>query len=221
MTPKHAWALAFAEMFDRENELRRALGMVPKARPYTGTIDPQKAITNIKLDPSASTSNQPPPPPPDAQDPQTAVNAIALGLRYTHQRQRDALAAVHERLLEPPPPRQPSLFDTILEVAVNVAIGGVAGALGGALSERLKSAFDGAAKGNAKRIADDVLKIGRGLEKSAGAKLREDFITRSVRGGAIHRAAAVDGAKDASKVFFRSTSRCGLRSPKVRTAPRP
>jgi hypothetical protein len=204
MPPKLKWDLVFAQTFDGEEQLRHAIGIdknlakgsVARLRPYSGTIDPDHAIEVVSgvahgssTPASSATSN----------DPQVAVEKISLGLGEVFKQQISAVDNLKSDLQEPPPPKDSSAFDIILDIAVNVALNAAAGAIGGALADRLKRAFDGSAKNAASATANVLGHL--------SGDARQQVMDRMVRSGSVYRAAAVDGAKDAVKQFFRDGMR--------------
>lgn len=201
-TPAKPWNLAYAQLFDTENELLRTIG-TSKQRPYTGTIDPQRALEAIKPTSQAGDTK-----PTRAADPQTAVNLIAIGTRQIFEAQELALTHLKGDLEEPPPPKERSTFDTMLDLAMGLALGGVAGAIGGAIADKLKSSLEKGAKDAAKAVASDVARV---ASEATRKEVYEDTLARVVKSGAVYRAVAVDGAKDAAKALFKDSMSLALK----------
>ena len=197
-SPMVKWDRVFASVFDSEHQLRAASGLPRQVRPFSGTVDPQaalRAVTAVSRDDK----------PRDQgsvtiayQEPQAAVNGIALEMGYVFDQRLLAIKALDRDLREPPPPKARSSFDTLLDIAVNVALSSVAGALGALVSEKLKAAVERSAKA---AVEVQVQREAAHLAADARKALFEDRF----QSGALGRAVAVDSVKDASNQLLKDT----------------
>lgn len=98
-TPKLRWDRTFASLFDGANTLRKVMGLMPKARAYTGTIDPAAALERAKAIATGAESDM-----AAAQfgNPQDAVAGIMHGIGDAHKARQAAIGrlasamAVHD-----------------------------------------------------------------------------------------------------------------------------
>jgi hypothetical protein len=215
MTPKQPWNLAYAQMFDTEASLLNMFGQSPKHRPYSGTIDPGQAVKELA---KVEDGNTPPAiAHKPAADPQTAVNLIAAHVRHIFENQRAGIDQATENLSEPPPPKEQSFWEKALDIAMTTALGGIAGAIGGAIADKLKRSLETMATKNASSIASDLVRLS--TNEGASEALRTATFKRVMSDGAIARAMAVDGAKDAAKAFFKDSTSLALKGAKAEGTP--
>ena len=218
--PRLPWHLAFASVFDAENQLRATIGLDRKPRPYTGTIDPHAAMTLVGQktrpdpdpdsdpdpDPRAGSRSDPHAPPGSAgrgayTDPQAAVNGIAARTSHLFLERIEGVRRLRSDLEEPPPAKQQSAFEVLLELATNVVLTAVSGGLGALVAGKLRIALEGAASSAAAGLAAG--EVGR-LSEAARASL----IGSKNKDGALRRAVLADTAKDGTKqLFIESTTR--------------
>jgi hypothetical protein len=198
MTPALGWHRAFAATFDSENALRRAVGLAPKNRPYSGDIDPAVALAEVrgladnKVPPTSYANAHP------IDSPQVALDVIAVGLNHVFEEQSRAVAEVRSNLDEPPPPPQPpSTIRRLLDIAVAVGISSAASVLATVASTRVRDKLDGRAfrKGNPGIDLD-------ALNDDERSKLRSTVL----KNGVLGRTVIADVSKDATKELFKQVA---------------
>lgn len=197
------WDRVFALVFDTENQLRAAAGLPKQGRPYSGTVDPQAALQAVsatarddKPGDQGSTSTA-------YQEPQAAVNGIALEMAHVFDHRLLAVKNLNTALHEPPPPKDPSIFNTLIGIAINVALSAVSAGLGALVADKLKTAVERSAKA---AVEAQVQREAAHLAADARKALVEDRF----KSGALIRAVAVDSVKDASKQLLKDTVTAAL-----------
>jgi hypothetical protein len=210
-TPRLPWHIAFASVFDTESQLRSAIGLDKKLRPYTGTIDPQAAVSMIgqkaRPDPDQGPGGAPATGAPAAgaaqtlayTDPQAAVNGIAVRMSHIFVERIEGVRRLKSDLEEPPPPRPEPMFELVIGLAANVVLSAVSGGLGALVADKLRVSLERSASAAATAIA--ARDAGRLSDVT-----RASLIESRVRDGALRRAVLADAAKDGTKRFFNDST---------------
>ncbi len=188
MSPRMPWHATLAATFDAENRLRGAQGLVTRVRPYSGTVDPARALEIIRGAPAttqeASTSSS---------TPEQAVAKIGVGINAIYDQRLSAVNDLGKNLQEPPPPEDVSAAMILMKVLGEVALSYVAGGLGTLVGGIAQKALDGRAArhGLSERAIAALTDEERGLITEAG-----------LAKGALTRAAVAGGASEAMQTLF-------------------
>ncbi len=196
MKPQIPWDVSFASAFDAENELRAELGLVARARPYSGNVDPVAAVQQVRsiangelMDTRGETWT----------DPGTAVQAIITAVEQLFDQQLLAITKLGMDLqhLDPVPPR--SWTDLLVEIGTNVAISAVAGAMGALASRFFAKRLEEFQLGLSvpRSVLDELSNEERGI-------IASQLLPRS---GVLARAVVGESLKDGTKEMFKSAVR--------------
>ncbi|HWO22574.1 MAG TPA: hypothetical protein VNO30_27635 [Kofleriaceae bacterium] len=202
--PRLPWHLAFASVFDAEGQLRATLGLDRKLRPYTGTIDPQAAMSFVGQKARPGPGGGPAAGATQVlayTDPQAAVSGIAARMDHIFEERIEAVRRLKSDLEEPPPAEEPTLLELLIGLAANVVLSAVSGGLGVLVADKLRASLDRAASSAATALAAKDMAH---LSEAARASLVQSM----VKDGALRRAVLADAAKDGTKrLFIDSTTR--------------
>ena len=195
MKPQIPWDVSFASAFDAENELRSELGLVARARPYSGNVDPVAAMQQVR---GIANGEEEEVRGQTWHDPDAAVAAIHEAITHIFDRQLHAIRDLSTNLLHRDPTPSRSWADMLVEVATNVALMVAAGAIGGAVSGLLKPRLEALQVGLTVPRSTMAL-----LSKEAQGVVTSDILSR----GVLARAVISDALKDGAKEMFRSPMR--------------
>ncbi len=205
------WHRELASLFDAETKLRiqghksgggEHAGV--RRRVYGGQMAPSDAltiITDVAKDGSGSTGLGCARP---FEDPQSALQGISASLDGVYEAQRDAIANVKDAMNEKQPEADPSLFETLLQIAVNVAISAAAGAIGAVAADRARKALEGT---RAERLAGSNEYMSELLKGSDRARIIESVGNVPA---SLKEAVVIDVVKDGSKELFKSAAKAAL-----------
>lgn len=195
MKPAIPWDVSFASAFDAENGLRAELGLPSRPRAYSGTVDPQAAMAQVRAisngvvsDPRAATY----------ADPTSAVQGIHAGIEWIFKQQARAVNDLHLFLRVKDPPAPQGWVEQLLEIGANVALMAAAGAIGGAVSTLLKPRLEALQVGLT--VPSSALAL---LSKNARSEVTSDLLSR----GVLARSMVGDALKDGSKEMFKAVLR--------------
>lgn len=159
MAPRFRWHETFAQTFDAGNYLfTKIMGLAPVHSPFTGKVDPAKAVENLTTlsgtktveDVSSKTY----------EDPSGAVNGISIRIRHIYESRIKAIDNLKQDLSEPPAPES-SLWATVLEIGVQAALAVASGGIANLATAAITKAVS---KHVATNIASQALKEGRLLQ---------------------------------------------------------
>ena len=230
MAPRAKWHREFATAFDAEYQLRTyVLGAEPYARPYSGEIDPQDALVNVKqMIADAEQGKSVVPSQTQVSDPQSAIELIESRLMRAYTGQAEAIMNFGREMKEDWPPST-SIWESIvrfaLETVITYASGGVAAWIGGALlasstaaaaePERLAFASLGKAeRETAEKAAHEARKTSADIVKSTVRSRLSSAATTGLEmtmSKRVHSASALGGFVERIMMAISGSQECGFR----------
>ncbi len=187
MSPRMPWHATLAATFDAENRLRAAQGLVTRPRPYSGTVDPARALEIVRAAPTKKQDGA-----TTSATPEQAVAKIAIGMNAIYDKRLKAIDELGGNLQDPPPPEDASAAMIVMKTLGQLTLSYVAGALGTLVGGIAQKALDGRAARH-------------GLSERAIAALTDEeraLITDAgLAKGALVRAAVAGGASEAMQTL--------------------
>ena len=196
--PAIPWHSTLARTFDAENMLRQALGVRPRVRSYTGTVDPEAALTAIERGVPADGADH-----VMSASPHAAIEKIKEGIQAIGTEQQTGATAALAALGDPTIQAEASLLKTVaigvLEVGATFVSAGLSRLMQVGITEALEA-----------RVAVKAAGAARATMKKL-AKADIDTITQSaIRGSALVNSMIAEGAKSIAKEFFTKSSKAGI-----------
>lgn len=200
------WRAEFAAGFDAELRLLQIMGLdkqlLPTGRVYSGSVNPEQAIAKIaelakhKKDDRDWTAEK-------FTSSQQAVEGIGVMVEELFSQQKGGLARFASDIKEPPPPKEQSKLDFLLEVLIKTVLAAGAGAIGSFVQGRAKTSMDGLTKTNAASswVGKTVGKPGDDPAAFLAAKnaIEKQAIDTGVAANTLKAEALKDGVKELFK----------------------
>lgn len=214
MKPAFHWDPVFASMFDAENDLRALFALPRVQRPFSGTIDPAKALERLV---EISSKGADTVPGEDLPNPDAAIGAIGARFEQIYGFQQAAIHRFESNIVVPPPVRNPGILEQLLDFAISAALSAAFGAIASVASKKLGAFVE------KKFTAGNYEKLTGGINSwFSGDKEREAFIKEYAKLSGwqdITKTVIAEGAKDGMKDAMKNLK--GLKLPHKPTDPSP
>lgn len=203
------WRAEFAAGFDAEVRFLQLMGLekqyLPTGRVYSGSIDPEAAMKEIsdlakhKKEDNDWMADK-------FQTSQQAVDGIGVMVEELFNQQRGGLTRFASDIKEPPPPKDKSTLDFLLEVLIKTALAAGAGAIGSFIQTRAKSSMDSLVKKEVESSSSWVTKtIGKeGDDAAAFMAARASIQKQAIETGVGRNVLKAEALKDSVKELFKT-----------------